>query len=174
MIGAESVARSSTSTATRPENVNVTTTMASIPNGTNGAASVQVLSAYFSELDSIKEDPEQALETPVVLVFGEESAGKSTILERFARSSCESTSTIYHHGSPLSRMRESSTTPTLTRKRKYERSWRKRSNGRTTISWASANEPDTMEEDTHELLNTWIERQRGAPFIWRFGRLHQR
>ena len=63
------------------------TTMASIADGANGAASVQALSAYFRDLDSIQEELEQALgdwETPVVLVFGAESAGKSTILERVA------------------------------------------------------------------------------------------
>ena len=62
-------------------------TMASIADGANGAASVQALSAYFRDLDSIQEELEQALgdwETPVVLVFGAESAGKSTILERVA------------------------------------------------------------------------------------------
>ena len=59
--------------------------MASIADGTNGAVSVQALSAYFRDLDSIQEELEKALgdwETPVVLVFGAESAGKSTILER--------------------------------------------------------------------------------------------
>ena len=54
--------------------------MASIADGANGAASVQALAAYFRDLDSIQEDLEQALgdwETPVVLVFGAESAGKT-------------------------------------------------------------------------------------------------
>ena len=61
--------------------------MASIADGANGVASVQALSAYFRDLDSIQEELEEALgdwETPVVLVFGAESAGKSTILERVA------------------------------------------------------------------------------------------
>ena len=61
--------------------------MASIADGANGAASVQALAAYFRDLDSIQEELEQALgdwETPVILVFGAESAGKSTILERVA------------------------------------------------------------------------------------------
>ena len=49
--------------------------------------SVRNLSKYFRDLDAIREELSEALEgwkTPVVLVFGAESAGKSTILERIA------------------------------------------------------------------------------------------
>ena len=61
--------------------------MSSIANNAGRTASVQALSSYFRDLDSIQEELEEALggwETPVVLVFGAESAGKSTILERVA------------------------------------------------------------------------------------------
>ena len=55
-------------------------------------------------------------------------------------SSCGSPRTTDRHGSPSSRMRKSSTTKIWTRKRKYERSWRKRSNGRTTMSLGLASD----------------------------------
>ena len=48
-------------------------------------ASIQALSAPFQDLDIIRDDLDQALggwEPPVVVVFGAESSGKSTILER--------------------------------------------------------------------------------------------
>ena len=50
-------------------------------------ASIQTLATPFQDLDVIRGDLERALgdwEPPVVLVFGAESSGKSTILERIA------------------------------------------------------------------------------------------
>ena len=62
--------------------------MASIATDTGSApASIQALSAPFQDLDIIREELEMALgdwKAPVVLVFGAESSGKSTILERVA------------------------------------------------------------------------------------------
>ena len=55
-------------------------------------------------------------------------------------SSCGSPRMTGRHGSPSSRMRKSSTTKIWTRKRKYERSWRKRSNRRTTMSLGLASD----------------------------------
>ena len=59
--------------------------MASIATDAGSApASIQNLSAPFQDLDIIREDLEMALgdwKAPVVLVFGAESSGKSTILD---------------------------------------------------------------------------------------------
>ena len=186
--------------------------MASITDGANGAASVQALSAYFRDLDSIQEELEEALgdwETPVVLVFGAESAGKSTILERVAMLP------LFPKGDGICtrlpilvqlRQSKDDRPPRLTvvedekvvdyedmdteeEIRKIMEETVKRENddviGISKRSYLKlvvtgpdfpnldlldlpglvvnpgTDEPDTMEEDTHELLHTWIERTKG-------------